>query len=197
MLMVYGFAAIDLETTGLSLSQDKIIEVSAVLYDEDGVEEGVLSTLIKPGIRIPPAASRVNRISDEMVRTSPTFAAVAPALADALRNRILVGHNVISFDARFLASEFAAAGLEMTHHSVLDTLHLSRKAYPHLKSHKLAILCDLAGIENKTAHRAESDARATWHLLCVIAKDDIRDVTKLARFNFPVLPGGVIRSNTD
>ena len=197
MLMVYGFAAIDLETTGLSLSQDKIIEVSAVLYDEYGVEEGVLSTLIKPGIRIPPAASRVNRISDEMVRSSPTFAAVAPALADALRNRILVGHNVISFDARFLASEFAAAGLEMTHHSVLDTLHLSRKAYPYLKSHKLSILCDLAGIENKMAHRAESDARATWHLLCVIANDDIQDVTKLARFNFPVLPGGVTRHNTD
>lgn len=197
MLMVYGFAAIDLETTGLSLSQDKIIEVSAVLYDEYGVEQGVLSTLIKPGIRIPPAASRVNRISDEMVRSSPTFASVAPALADALRNRILVGHNVISFDARFLASEFAAAGLEMTHHGVLDTLHLSRKAYPHLKSHKLATLCELAGIENKTAHRAESDARATWHLLCIIANDDMRDITRLAKYNLPVLSGGVARNVTD
>lgn len=194
---MYGFAAIDLETTGLSLGRDKIIEVSAVLYDKNGFEEAVLSTLVNPGMRIPPAASRVNRISDAMVKSSPTFSAVAPALADALHDRILVGHNVISFDARFLTAEFRAAGFEMTHHGVLDTLHLSRKAYPHLKSHKLTTLCELAGIENKTAHRAESDARATWHLLCVIANDDMRDVARLAKYNLPVLSGGITRNVAD
>ncbi len=181
-----GFAALDLETTGLAAGRDRIIEVSLVLYNQKGVEERVYSTLINPQCRIPPMATKVNGISDDMVSRAPTFKQVARTLRDALEGRTLVGHNINAFDSRFLKAEFAESEIHWAASEVLDTLSLARKAYQGLSTHKLAALCDLTGITNKHAHRAESDARATWQLLCTIASDDIDDLTELAIYNLPV-----------
>ena len=181
-----GFAALDLETTGLAAGRDRIIEVSLVLYNQKGVEERVYSTLINPQCRIPPMATKVNGISDDMVARAPTFKQAAHTLRDALEGRTLVGHNINAFDNRFLKAEFAELEIHWTARDVLDTLSLARKAYPGLNTHKLSALCDLTGITNKHAHRAESDARATWQLLCTIAADDIDDLTGLAIYNLPV-----------
>ncbi len=181
-----GFAALDLETTGLAAGRDRIIEVSLVLYNQKGVEERVYSTLINPQCRIPPMATKVNGISDDMVSRAPTFKQVAHTLHDALEGRTLVGHNINAFDNSFLKAEFAESEIHWAASEVLDTLYLARKAYPGLNTHKLAALCDLTGITNKHAHRAESDARATWQLLCTIASDDIDDLTELAIYDLPV-----------
>jgi DNA polymerase III epsilon subunit family exonuclease len=183
--LVASFVVVDLETTGLSPETDKIIEVSAVLFDAHGEKEGVFTTLINPGIAIPSNATRVNGITNRMVATAPRFADVAKDLQAHLLGRVLVGHNVTKFDIRFLKKAFNNVGIDYDPPAVLDTLSLSKIALPGLTSHKLEKLCELAGINNNNAHRAESDALATWHLLCALAIADIDDVTDLDKYNLP------------
>ena len=187
MLAMYGYAALDLETTGLYAGTDEIIEFSAILFDQYGKEEGVVTTLLNPGISIPPEASRVNNITDSMVASAPTFDSMAVELKRLIAGRILVGHNIKNFDMKFLTKAFSAAGIDYSPPTILDTLALSRIVLPGLTSHRLVILCDIANISNESAHRAESDARATWHLLCALALVDIDDLTDLDKYNLPIV----------
>lgn len=182
-----GYAVLDLETTGFSHQSDAIVEFSAVLFNAQGVEEGVYTTLVNPGRLIPAETTRVHGITDRMVSAAPDFHRVAPVILDRLVGRIVVGHNVSSFDLRFLATAFEREGLVFKPVGILDTLSLARTALPGLKSHRLAELCRISGIDNKAAHRAESDARATWHLLCALALADIDDLTDLDKYNLPVV----------
>lgn len=175
----------DLETTGLSVENDRIIEVGVLFLDVHGHEQRFAGTLINPERRIPGAASAVNGITDEMVSTSPLFSTVASSLARELSGRLLVGHNIASFDVRFLKAEFSRCDVEWEPHSVLDTLKLARKLLPDLPSRKLEALCALAGIENSQAHRAEGDVRATWELLLALAACDVDDILELRRSSLP------------
>jgi DNA polymerase III epsilon subunit family exonuclease len=188
---VQGFAVLDLETTGLSSYQDRIVEVSVVYFDKNGREEFVYSTLVNPNRKIPPQASAVNGISDSMVSKAPTFTEISGRILENLADRVLVGHNISSFDVPFLVNEFASAGISWQAGSILDTLYLARKAYPSLKSHRLSELCKLAGIKNTQAHRAESDARATWQLLCTLAADDVDDLLDLDKYELPIFDSAV------
>lgn len=181
------YAALDLETTGFSAERDEIIEFAAVLFDEHGVEEGSFTTLLNPGRQIPPPATRVHGITDRMVSSAPIFATMAQEVQRCLDGRILVGHNVAAFDVKFLVNAFTRAGVYYEPVAVLDTLTLARIALPGLKSHRLGELCHLAGIKNDTAHRAESDARATWHLLCALSLADMDDLTNLDKYNLPIV----------
>jgi len=176
---------LDLETTGLSVENDRIIEVGVLFLDAQGHEQRFAGTLINPKRRIPSAASAVNGITDEMVFTAPLFSAVASSLARELSERLLVGHNIASFDVRFLRAAFSSCGVEWEPHSVIDTLKLARKLLPDLPSRKLEALCALAGIENSQAHRAEGDVRATWELLLTLGASDADDVLDLRRLALP------------
>jgi len=182
-----GFAVLDLETTGFSPERSQIVEFSVVLFNLQGVEEDVYTTLLNPGKSIPADAVRVHGITDRMVADAPTFAALALELRDKLADRALVGHNVVSFDLKFLTHAFKLQGVEYRPPAIFDTLSLARTALPGLSSHRLEDLCKLAGIQNTMAHRAESDARATWHLLCALALADIDDLTDLDKYNLPVV----------
>jgi DNA polymerase III epsilon subunit family exonuclease len=182
-----GYAVMDLETTGFSPEKEQIVEFSVILFSPQGVEESVYTTLLNPGRSIPADAMRVHGITDRMVADAPTFAVVAAELYDRLANRILVGHNVVAFDLKFLTRAFERQGAAYAPPAVLDTLSLARTALPGLSSHRLEGLCKLASIKNTTAHRAESDARATWHLLCALALADVDDLTDLDKYNLPVV----------
>jgi DNA polymerase-3 subunit epsilon len=184
---VPGYAVVDLETTGFSHHSDAIVEFSAVLFYAQGLEEGVYTTLVNPLRPIPAATTRVHGITDRMVATAPAFPQVSTEILKRLRGRIIVGHNVASFDLRFLRTAMDRAGLVYEPAGVLDTLSLARTALPGLKSHRLTELCRIAGIENRAAHRAETDARATWHLLCALALADLDDLTDLDKYNLPAV----------
>ena len=185
------FSVLDLETTGLNPEKDRIVEICLVRYNQAGVEEDSFVSLLNPGAPIPGEASAINGISDRMVANSPAFAEISSDLLRRLEEVVLVGHNVAAFDAKFLVAEFARVGVAWRPATVLDTLKLARTAYPGLKSHKLRELCKLAGITNLHAHRAESDARAAWELLCTIAADDVDDLTDLDKYELPATKAAV------
>ena len=106
--MIYGYVPdyvlFDLETTGTSCIYDEVIEISAVKVRSGKVVEE-FSQLVNPKRPIPYAASMVNHISDEMVANEPDFGQVLPEFLTFAGDDILVGHNIQTFDMKFLSKE--------------------------------------------------------------------------------------------
>ncbi|MCX8129868.1 MAG: 3'-5' exonuclease [Clostridia bacterium] len=156
------FIVIDFETTGLSAEANEIIEVSALKYI-DRKFVGSYITLVKPKTRIPGYITQINGITNEMVKDSPCIEDVMPKLIDFIGDLLIVAHNA-NFDMKFLKYHAEKCGYKVSNPS-LDTLILSRKAFPSLTNHKLATVAQHVGIKDGGWHRAEFDTRATAEIL--------------------------------
>jgi len=152
---------LDVETTGAHPAYDRITEVGLVEV-ESGRVAAEWSTLLNPGVSIPPAIQSLTGITNEMVALAPSFGEIARELHRRLEGRILVAHNA-RFDYGFLRNEFRRAGLNYASR-VLCTVKLSRKLYPHEARHNLDALTARHGIACEQRHRALGDARALWLL---------------------------------
>ena len=148
------YTALDLETTGLDPAEDRITEIGAVRFDEEGRELETFSRLVNPGRPIPAFTAKLTGITNADVREAPAIAEIAPDLASFVGESAIVGQNV-RFDLAFLA----AAGIEFDG-PALDTLRLARVLFPEGPG-GLSELAGELGIEMPVAHRALADARAT------------------------------------
>jgi len=102
---------LDLETTGLDVTRERVVQVGAVtMAGAKILEEPRLDQLTNPGMPIPPSATRIHGISDRDVAGAPDFAAVAPALQEIMSGRVVIGHNT-AFDLAILRHEAARAGI--------------------------------------------------------------------------------------
>ena len=126
--------AVDLETTGLIPGHDRIVEIGAVAFSPAGGVESEFSELVDPGIPIPRAASRVNGITDDMVRGRPTVAGVLPSFLAFLGDAVPVAHNA-AFDVGFIAADAARLGLAAPSTPVIDTRALARAVFPGRRSY--------------------------------------------------------------
>ncbi len=151
------FIAFDLETTGTLPGVDQIAEIGAVMFNEQGIPETIVATLINPGVPMPEAASRVNGITDEMLVGKPLITDVLDAFAEFCGDEILVAHNA-AFDAQFLTADIKKHETTAPRGVVLDTLPIARKVYPGLANYKLGTLIQHLGIPSTNFHRAEEDA---------------------------------------
>ena len=155
---VSDYVVFDLETTGISSKYDEVIEISAVKVN-NGKVTGEFSTLVNPGRRIPPGASRVNGITDEMVAGAPGFSDVLGDFFQFAGDMILVGHNISSFDMKFLYRDAQKYFQKVPDNDYADTLILARKALPQLSHHRLVDLAEHYGFSAEGAHRALNDCR--------------------------------------
>ena len=151
----------DLETTGGDPKKDRITEVAIYLYNGQEMVDSFTS-LVNPGVSIPPMISRMTGIDNEMVRDAPPFYEVARQIVEMTQNAVFVAHNA-RFDYGFLQREFRQLGYTYTRKQ-LCTVKLSRKIMPGLASYSLKNLCAHLRIENEARHRAYGDARATMQL---------------------------------
>ncbi|MFN5423705.1 MAG: exonuclease domain-containing protein [bacterium] len=153
---------LDLETTGLSLSQDRIVEIAMLKVSPDGSNQ-MKRRLINPERPISPESSEIHGITDEMVKDAPVFKQVANEIKQFMENVDLGGYNSNKFDWPLLAEEFLRAGLEfdLTGRKLLDV----QKIYHHMEPRNLSaayrFYCD-KNLEN--AHSAETDVNATWEV---------------------------------
>ncbi len=147
------YVALDLETTGLDPSDDRITEIGAVRFDEEGHELGVFDQLIDPGRPIPAFTEKLTGITNEDVKGAPAFGEIANDLAAFVGESAVVGQNV-RFDLAFLAE----AGLEFEG-PALDTLRFARILFPEGPGALSELAAEL-GVEMPVAHRALADARA-------------------------------------
>ncbi|MFC1499011.1 PolC-type DNA polymerase III [Verrucomicrobiota bacterium] len=151
------FVAFDLETTGFSTKTDHIIEIGAVKF-KNGKTLDSKSWLINPNVPIPSNAQRVHGISDKMVANRPTFSEVFPEFANFAKGSVLLAHNA-GFDLRMLSAELKRSNMSSLKNVTLDTLILTRKWYPDLKSHSLKYLTEYLDLSTKGMHRAQTDAQ--------------------------------------
>lgn len=156
-------AFIDLETTGVNLGSDRIVEIAIVKILTDG-SQTVKRKLINPGIPIPKASSDLHGITDEMVKDAPTFKQLAQELKQILDGCDLAGYNSNRFDIPLLVEEFLRSGVEfdMKGRRMLDVQQIFYKMEPRTLSAAYQFYCakTLDG-----AHSAAVDAGATYEIL--------------------------------
>ncbi len=191
------FIAFDLETTGVKPSENRIVEVGAVLFDGDRAVKG-FGTLVDPGIPIPPDATAVNGISDGMVRGQPRIADVLGDFAEFCGDLPLVAHNA-PFDFKFLLEDIKLHRSVAPRGIVLDTLPLARKIFPGLPNYKLGTLVRHFSFPSGTFHRAEEDSSYCGLLFAKILRTlemrgescspaDLAKMTGKPELRFPQIP---------
>lgn len=146
------YIVFDIETTGLSRSNDRIIEIAANAY-RNGLIVKQYHTYVNPMVHIPISITRLTGIRDEEVKNAPTINKVKQDFLSFIGSAPLVGHNILTFDIPFLEAQFHAT----IPNKKYDTLRIAKKAFPDLPSYKLTYLdqaLHLGGLEH---HRAEND----------------------------------------
>ncbi|MCC2680285.1 MAG: polymerase alpha subunit, partial [Pseudobdellovibrio sp.] len=162
------FIAFDLETTGTVPGVDKIVEIGAVKFN-NGVVESVFSTLVDPQKSIPPGASAVNGITDDMVFGKPLIDSLLGDFAEFCEDLPMVAHNA-PFDSQFLMADIKRFESPAPRGVVLDTLPISRKVFPGLANYKLGTLVQHLKIPSAGFHRAEEDATYCGHVFIELIK---------------------------
>lgn len=156
----YPVVFVDIETTGGSYRNSRILEVAAIRF-EDGKITREFSTLLNPETYVPSNITALTGIRSSDVQDKPTFAEIAPELMDILQGAVFIAHNV-RFDYSFIKQEFHSIGIEFSP-KLLCTVRLSRALYAVHKGHSLAKLIERHNIPVMERHRALEDARAMLH----------------------------------
>ena len=176
-MAIPDFIAIDVETTGLEFSSDRIIEVGAVKFT-GGKPGEEFSSFVKPPIPIPPEISELTGITEADVASAPPFAEVGPKLSAFLGNLPLCGHQV-EFDITFINKELDKAGLQSVGKQTIDTALLSRILLEAGSRFSLKSVSESLSVTLKNAHRALNDARACGEVAALL-------IPKLAELPLPV-----------
>ena len=157
------FVALDLETTGLDYHNDSIIEICAVRVDDGRITE-TYHQYVNPDRHVPPAASAVNHITDDMLIDKPRIYEILPNLLHFIGSDIIVAHNA-PFDVHFLASACMLYRFIFPV-SWFDSRDL-KTVWPDLPNQKLQSFLDAAGVVNNHPHSAIGDAEALAQLMIV------------------------------
>lgn len=160
------YIVLDIETTGLNPEFAEIIEIAAVRYHL-GHEVDALELLIQPSGELDEDITDLTGITPEMLADAPSWGSVFPQIVEFLGDYPIVAHNA-RFDSRFLRLAYTDMGLVLEN-KIIDTLKLSRAAFPDMPNHKLATLKSELGIQAEVSHRAMPDVVTTAKLyrLCV------------------------------
>ncbi len=150
----------DIESTGLNVIRDRIIQIAIIKYHKDGREPSELEMLVNPGIPIGAEAMSVHGITPKDVANKPVFAQVAQQLYDFIGDADLAGYNISRFDLPLLMEEFARVGLNFDpdKRRLVDVQRIFYKMEPRNLKAALRFYC---GKEIEDAHDAMADVRAT------------------------------------
>ena len=184
---LYPLVVLDVETTGIKISGTEIIEIGAIKYIGPDEPAEKFSTLIKPKKPIPWDATRVNSITDDMVKDAPSIQEVIVPFGNFIENCNIVGHN-LPFDIRHLLHNGVSFSPKVRY---FDTLSLAQKYYKapqrrwdreiedwtydyenaDVLNYKLPTLCEYFGIVPAGAHRAICDCQVTYKVFQKIIRD--------------------------
>jgi len=154
---------LDLETTGMNITTDRIVEIALLKVNIDGSEEERLMR-INPEIPIPPEVSQIHGIYDEDVKNEPTFRQVAKTLAKFIEGCDLCGFNSNRFDIPLLAEEFLRADvdIDLKKHKFVDVQAIFHKMEKRTLAAAYKFYCQKDLID---AHSAMADTKATYEVL--------------------------------
>ena len=174
------FIAIDLETTGTLPYVDRIVEIAAVSFKK-GRAVSFFEQLVDPKILIPQEASRINGITNDMVRGRPPIEEVLGPFAEFCGSEILTAHNA-TFDFQFLKSAIEKHKSPAPGGPLLDTYSLAKKLIPGMANYKLSTLISYLKIDSSNLHRAKQDAlccgKLFYYLISKLKAEDYRVIAK-------------------
>ena len=162
------FLVVDLETTGNNPDKDKIIQVGAVLIEDNQIKDEY-NSYVYTDREIPQFIQEMTGISNKMVETAPSIEQVMAELLPLLDNSIFVAHNA-DFDLGFIQRVLEETGYLPFSGYVLDTLALSRIILPMAESYKLSNITEELEITLDSPHRADEDSKATADLFIQLMK---------------------------
>lgn len=176
------YVVFDLETTGFSPKNDKIIEIGAVKIKNGKIIDS-FSEFVNPRRPIPYKITELTGISDDMVRYSDSIDFVLPRFMDFIGDAAVVAHNA-SFDCSFIEKNCKDLDLPFNA-TILDTVQICRFLYPELKSVKLNLVAKHLGIKLTSHHRAVDDAKATGDIFveCIKKIKEEYEVSDLSELN--------------
>lgn len=176
------YVVFDIETTGLSVTANKIIELAGVKM-QGGKEIGRFATFINPHEPIPYNIQQLTNINDDMVKDAPELEPKLKEFIEFVGDAVLVAHNA-RFDIGFMQEACKRHGLPPFENPVLDTLELARFLHPTMKNHRLNTLSDLYKVSLESHHRAIDDTIALAGVLNGLIKDAAgRNVHRLDHLN--------------
>ncbi len=161
-----AYVVFDLETTGFSPEQCRIIEIGAVKIEQGKITEH-FSTFVNPEIPIPFRIEELTHISDDMVLDAPVIEKILPEFMDFCRGCVMVAHNA-SFDMSFIEKNCERQGLPCEK-TVVDTVAMARVLLPALNRYKLDTLAKALQVPLGSHHRAVDDAECTAHIFLKLA----------------------------
>ena len=167
-MIISDYIAIDLETTGIRLSKDKIIEVGLLKVKDSHIID-TFSCVINPDMQVDNKILELTKISENELENAKRIHEVINHIVDFCEEYVLLGHNTI-FDYSFVKKEANRAGLEFEKRGI-DTYKLCKKVLPENVRKNLTEACGYFGIERKNSHRAFSDAYYTHVLFQEIIKN--------------------------
>lgn len=175
------YVVFDIETTGFSAENDRIIEIGAVKI-EDGEIIDRFSTFVNPEVPIPFKIEKLTSINDSMVMGAPKIEQVLPEFLEFCEGCVVVAHNA-EFDTGFIRNKAAKQGMTFDN-TVVDTLAIARFLVPRLHNFKLDTLTKHFNVVLTSHHRAVDDAEATAGIflkMCELLK--MRDILTLDQLN--------------
>ena len=166
-----SYIILDTETTGLNPCTDKIVQLSAIKYNQNGVPVDFYNTYLNPGCPIPPSVSQINGITDNLVASAPCADQVQAQFLSFLGRSLLLGYN-ITFDLRFLNHTFDDA---FANCSYVDVLSISKQLLS-LPNYKLETVASAIGfVPDGGFHDSFSDCEAVAALLKFFNEPDLLD----------------------
>jgi len=156
-------ALFDLETTGIDIANDRIVEISIVKVFPDGTQE-IKTERVNPEMPIPIETSMIHGIYDEDIKDKPTFREIAKDIANFIEGCDLGGYNLLRFDVPLLAEEFLRVGVdyEFKNSKIVDAQRIFHLMEPRTLSAAYKFYC---GESLENAHSAEADTLATYEVL--------------------------------
>ena len=178
------FVVFDIETTGFSAVNDRIIEIGAVKV-ENGVITEKFSEFVNPERPIPFEIEKLTSINDRMVEDAPNISVILPRFMDFCKGSVLVAHNA-DFDTGFIRHNCEVLGLPYDY-TYVDTLGIARSFLEGLKNYKLDTVVEAMGCTLANHHRAVDDAGATADVfvrfLERFKKKNIRDLDEVNTYS--------------
>jgi signal-transduction protein with cAMP-binding, CBS, and nucleotidyltransferase domain len=167
-LTALPMVVLDLETTGLDVSRDRIVQIGAVCMHGARIEDGPhLDRLVDPGMPIPQASTRIHGLDDASVSGAESFGACIEELQSLIKSRVVIGHH-IGFDLAILRHEASRIGANWQEPAYLDLATLSGALEPALPDLGLESLADWLGVEVSERHTAIGDCMTTAHAFAAL-----------------------------
>lgn len=190
---IEDYVVFDLETTGLDLRTDEIIEVAGVKVRKGKVVD-TFSSLVKPDKEISPKTVEITHITKDMVDGAPRLKDVLSKFLEFIDGEVLVGHNIAMFDIKIIKRECKRLFNKTIKNDFVDTLPYSRKVLNDMRSHRLISISRHFGINTENAHRALADCYMNYE--CFEKMNSVQNKGKEKREKCPSCKGHLVKKNS-